>query len=63
MHEAAQVEMINFELARLERWKFGAKTEAMEIHRPLVTAQTQRYFPSGDLLKRGTWARLKKLTA
>jgi transposase len=25
----AKIEKINFELARLKRWKFGAKTEAM----------------------------------
>ena len=32
----AKIEKITFELARLKRWKFGAKSEAMNAEAPLV---------------------------
>jgi len=36
----ARLEKINFELARLKRWKFGAKTEAMTAQQRALFAET-----------------------
>jgi transposase len=36
----AKLEKVNFELARLKRWKFGAKTEAMTAAQRLLFAET-----------------------
>ena len=36
----AKLEKVNFELARLKRWKFGAKTEAMTAHQRALFQDT-----------------------
>src|SRR5688572_10260080 len=36
----AKIERLNFELARLKRWKFDAKTEAMTAKQRLLFAET-----------------------
>lgn len=36
----ARLEKVNFELARLKRWKFGAKTEAIDVQQRALFQDT-----------------------